>query len=374
MRWIQKILVLGIIMLCAACANRKLENRVVEAEHDAVATRTDMQELEQSVRALDKRIDELSTEVTSLEVKTLRGKKTQYMVVPTVKAGSYKPLEAAPSGGLASTKSAPAPVASAVPASSATVTRAAPSPSSSPAPVAPPTPAPPASPQAPSDTFLALPPTAASAPSAKPAPVPNLSASAPSASAPVAAATSPPTTPVPVQSAVSLALPPEKPTAGHEPSATALATTALTPAPVSPPVAAARGAAEAPLAPKMKGEESAYSAALALARGGQSAEAIKRFNAFLQEFPSGRYAPNAYYWIGECLYAQRNYADALLQFKEVASRYPRHHKSADALLKAGMTYTRLGDKDNAVLQYKAVLADFPASEAARYVKGRGLAR
>lgn len=121
-----------------------------------------------------------------------------------------------------------------------------------------------------------------------------------------------------------------------------------------------------PAAP-VKGEDAAYKAALALATSGRSAAAQAKFQEFLQTYPSSRYAPNAHYWIGECLYAQRRYADALLQFKEVTARYPRHHKSADALLKAGMTYNRLGDKENASLQYKALMADFPKSEAARRV-------
>jgi TolA-binding protein len=66
-----------------------------------------------------------------------------------------------------------------------------------------------------------------------------------------------------------------------------------------------------------QGEESVYKAALSLAMSGRSAEGISQFRSFLQRYPNGRYAPNAEYWIGECLSAQKNYQDALAQFQLV---------------------------------------------------------
>jgi tol-pal system protein YbgF len=91
-------------------------------------------------------------------------------------------------------------------------------------------------------------------------------------------------------------------------------------------------------------------------------------------YPAGRYAPNAGYWLGESLYGQNQFSDALAQFKEVTSRFPQHHKAPDALFKAGLCYTRLGDRENAALQFRALLTDYPNSPAANLARQRGFGR
>ena len=197
--------------------------------------------------------------------------------------------------------------------------------------------------------------------------------------------------PVPSLPPSNLALPPEYP--GLPPveaagSATPTATSAPTvraadpaaqtapaaPAKPSPSAAATQQAATQQAARPAKNEKAAYDAALKFMTSGRSAEGITRFEGFLQEYPQGVYAANAEYWIGEGLYAQGNYQQALNQFRKVDASYPQHHKNADALLKTGMCLSRLGDKTAAAEAYKQLLARFPNSEAARIARSRGLAR
>ncbi len=197
--------------------------------------------------------------------------------------------------------------------------------------------------------------------------------------------------PVPSLPPSELALPPEYP--GLPPveaagSATPTATSAPTvraadpaaqtapaaPAKPSPSAAATQQAATQQAARPAKNEKAAYDAALKFMTSGRSAEGITRFEGFLQEYPQGVYAANAEYWIGEGLYAQGNYQQALNQFRKVDASYPQHHKNADALLKTGMCLSRLGDKTAAAEAYKQLLARFPNSEAARIARSRGLAR
>ena len=52
-------------------------------------------------------------------------------------------------------------------------------------------------------------------------------------------------------------------------------------------------------AQEQPGEGEAYRAAYALVRGQQFDQAVQAFNQFLQNYPDGRYAPNAHYWLGE---------------------------------------------------------------------------
>ena len=139
-----------------------------------------------------------------------------------------------------------------------------------------------------------------------------------------------------------------------------------TPVAQSPAPAASRPSSGA-------GEEAAYKSALKLARSGRNEDGIQAFRSYLQQFPQGRYAANAEYWIGECYYAQGKYDEALNQFETVNRNYPRHHKNADALLKAGMTNRKLGKKQEADEDYKKLLQIFPNSEAAGRLRAKGMA-
>ena len=209
---------------------------------------------------------------------------------------------------------------------------------------------------------------------------------------PVAAAGGNADVPVPSVPRSDLALPPEHPGLGLPPLAGDAAAPAAkseakgkaeapkkaagsAPASASAAAPAASPAAAPAALPKSgKGEDAAYKAAVQPALAGRSADSISRFQTFLQEYPQGRYAANAEYWIGEGLYSQGKYKEALAQFEKVNSQWPRHHKNADALLKTGMTLSRMGDKDGAAQAYKKVLSQFPSSEAAGIVRSRGLAR
>lgn len=85
---------------------------------------------------------------------------------------------------------------------------------------------------------------------------------------------------------------------------------------------------------------------------------------FLTAEPNSALVPNALYWIGESYFVEKNYAQAILSLKDVTRRFPRHHKAAAALLKIGMAYQRMGEKDNAALYLRALVQDHPRSEPA----------
>ena len=126
--------------------------------------------------------------------------------------------------------------------------------------------------------------------------------------------------------------------------------------------------------PAVQSEEAIYNKALTEFNAGRYSQAAAGFAEVTYAYPSGRYAPNAGYWLGEALYGQNQDSDALAQFKEVSSRFPQHHKAPDALFKAGLCYMRLGDKDNATVQFRALVADYPNSPAANLARQRGFVR
>ncbi|MCR4665798.1 MAG: tol-pal system protein YbgF [Desulfovibrio sp.] len=135
------------------------------------------------------------------------------------------------------------------------------------------------------------------------------------------------------------------------------------PAPMTPGLPA-QGAQKAPQR-SLKGEEASYKEALKLVRSGRSQEGIAKFNDFLAKYPNGKYAPNASFWMGEAYYSQGNYKEALNQYNRVNANYPKHHKNADALLKSGMTYRKLGDDGNAKASFETLRKQFPNSDAAK---------
>lgn len=117
-------------------------------------------------------------------------------------------------------------------------------------------------------------------------------------------------------------------------------------------------------------EAGAYRAAFALLQGGQYAEASRAFDAFLKRWPSGVYAPNAVYWLGESYYVTQNYAFALEQFRALRQQWPTHDKASGALLKSGMAHQGLRQLDEAERDYRAVIANYPGTDVARIASDR----
>ncbi len=112
-------------------------------------------------------------------------------------------------------------------------------------------------------------------------------------------------------------------------------------------------------------QNEAYQAALNLYRTRRYADALKAFDLFLKTYPSSSYVANAIYWKGECYYAEENFSEAILAFKDVLARFPQSSKSADSLLKIALTYARLGDYPNSSLHTTVLYEDWPNSEAAK---------
>lgn len=135
--------------------------------------------------------------------------------------------------------------------------------------------------------------------------------------------------------------------------------------------AAAEPAAPQPMSPKAPAPaavpatgKSLYDQGMTLVRAEKSEEGRKLLSEFLETDPGSALVPNAIYWIGESRFIDKDYAQAILTFKDVTRRFPKHHKAAAALLKIAMCYQQLGEKDNATLYLRALLRDHPKSEPA----------
>ncbi|MCL1634511.1 tol-pal system protein YbgF [Luteimonas sp. SX5] len=117
-------------------------------------------------------------------------------------------------------------------------------------------------------------------------------------------------------------------------------------------------------------ERSAYNAAFDQLKAGQYVESARLFSDFLQAYPSGAYAPNALYWLGESYYVTQNYALAQEQFQALLDRYPTHDKAPGALLKVGLAQYGLKNMDAAERTLAEVSQRFPGTDAARTADDR----
>lgn len=117
-------------------------------------------------------------------------------------------------------------------------------------------------------------------------------------------------------------------------------------------------------------ERSAYNAAFDQLKAGQYVESARLFQSFLEAHPSGAYAPNALYWLGESYYVTQNYALAQQQFQSLLDRYPTHDKAPGALLKVGLAQYGLKQVDAAEKTLSQVTERYPGTDAARTADDR----
>lgn len=89
------------------------------------------------------------------------------------------------------------------------------------------------------------------------------------------------------------------------------------------------------------------------------------FQDFLKRFPKAKNADNAQFWIGETYYREKWYEKAILEYQKVIENYPKGNKVQASLLKQGLAFYTIGDKANARLILKELIAKYPRSQEAK---------
>ncbi|MCJ8144762.1 tol-pal system protein YbgF [Ancylobacter sp. A5.8] len=87
------------------------------------------------------------------------------------------------------------------------------------------------------------------------------------------------------------------------------------------------------------------------------------FRQFLQQYPTDRAVPDAYYWLGETDYQRRAYKEAAQSFLKVSADYPNALKAPDALLRLGQSLAAIGEKDAACATFNAIGNKYPRASA-----------
>lgn len=136
------------------------------------------------------------------------------------------------------------------------------------------------------------------------------------------------------------------------------------PAAAPPAVAAAPPAAggvpEAPPPPAAAATpESEYERAYELLARADYAGAESALGAFVDRHPEHALAGNAWYWLGETHYARRDFERAAVAFARGYKGFPDGGKTADNLLKLGMSFAAMGRTEEACATFAKLRGDRP---------------
>ena len=117
-------------------------------------------------------------------------------------------------------------------------------------------------------------------------------------------------------------------------------------------------------------EQRAYDQGLEHFRAGRFAEAVTAFQLFTRNFPRSTLMPSAQYWIGNSLYATRDFRGAIATQRQLIAQYPDSAKASDALLNIASAQSELGDIQAARTTLQEVASKYPATEAGAKAKQR----
>lgn len=119
--------------------------------------------------------------------------------------------------------------------------------------------------------------------------------------------------------------------------------------------------------------ESLYEASMEAFRTGDCGLARQGFQRLVFELPAqDERQANVRYYLGECMLRQSEPLEAARQFRRVADEYPRHPLAPDGLLRAGDAYAKLWDDpeldptygETSLATYGELIGRYPTSAAA----------
>ena len=120
-----------------------------------------------------------------------------------------------------------------------------------------------------------------------------------------------------------------------------------------------------PNQPNVAEEQQVYQTAYNLIKAKKYDEAITSLQAMLQKYPSGQFAANAHYWLGDLYNVTGKNDQALAEFSVVAKNYPESPRVSDAQLKVGLIYASQSKWPDARAAFKKVVNRYPGTASSR---------
>ncbi len=107
-----------------------------------------------------------------------------------------------------------------------------------------------------------------------------------------------------------------------------------------------------------------YQAAYGHVLSGDYGLAEQEFRQYLEAFPEGDKAADASFWMGEAQYSQGKFSDAAKTFLNAHQTYGKSPKAPEMLLKLGMSLGALDNKETACATLREVDKRYPQASAA----------
>lgn len=117
-------------------------------------------------------------------------------------------------------------------------------------------------------------------------------------------------------------------------------------------------------------EKRQFEAALALFRTGKFTDASAAITGFMKNYPQSGYGSSGKFWLGNALYADHQYKEAMVQFKALLQDAPMHARAPEAALSIANCQSELKDTKGARKTLEELLKAYPQSEAAMAAKER----
>lgn len=107
----------------------------------------------------------------------------------------------------------------------------------------------------------------------------------------------------------------------------------------------------------------AYNDAYQMVVNNKLSQSVPAFKSYLEKYPDNDLTPNAWYWLGQVQYKQKQYEDARVSFLNAAG-FKNSPKRPDSLYKLGLIYKQNGDKEKAKRFFEVVVKSYPNDTSA----------
>ncbi len=126
----------------------------------------------------------------------------------------------------------------------------------------------------------------------------------------------------------------------------------------------------------VENEASAFRSAYKVYLKGNYGRASFEFQRFVKHYPSTTLTPQAFYYLGQSLYAQQQYDPAQQALEHIVSTYPNNKYRSQALYKLGHIMLETDQRSSAQKLWNQVIQDYPgspeATNASEQLKKAGL--
>ncbi len=117
-------------------------------------------------------------------------------------------------------------------------------------------------------------------------------------------------------------------------------------------------------------EKAAFEQALNAFRSGQFSTAATQFQAFVTQYPASPYLNEAKYWLGNSMYGQQRYSDAVAVFQDLLHADPQGKRAPETMLGLANCQVELREIKTARVTLLRLIKAYPDSQAAAAAKDR----